>query len=235
MPGLSLEHVTVRYGARVAVRDLSLRVAPGEVFGLLGPNGCGKSTTLAVVAGERPPDEGQVCFDGRPIADDPLGYRRRLGLVPQELALFDELTAEQNLAFFGRLYGLAGALLRDRLDEALAFVRLTEHARRPARTFSGGMQRRLNLACALLHRPRLLLLDEPTVGLDIQSREAIFACLRELREGGAAMVFTTHHLDEVEQLCDRVGVMENGRLIASGPPEREGVLLALTGRSLCEL
>jgi ABC-2 type transport system ATP-binding protein len=217
MPVLSLRHVTIRYGDLVAVRDLSLDVAAGEIFGLLGPNGSGKSSTIAAVAGDHPPDEGTVRIAGRTDSESPLDYRRRLGLVPQEIALFEELTAGQNLAFFGRLYGLTGARLRDRLDEVLEFVRLAEHARRPVRTFSGGMQRRLNLACALLHRPSVLLLDEPTVGLDVQSREAIFGCLRQLRDDGAAMVFTTHHLEEAEQLCDRVGIMDHGRLIASGP------------------
>ncbi|MGL4552884.1 MAG: ABC transporter ATP-binding protein, partial [Gemmataceae bacterium] len=175
--------------------------------------------------------------------------------VPQELALYDELTARQNVRFFGRLYGLSGRALERRADEVLGFVRLTEYADRPARTFSGGMQRRLNLACALLHRPRLLLLDEPTVGIDIQSRDAIFASLRDLAADGAALVFTTHHLEEAELLCDRVGIMDGGRLLAvgtvaelcrgvpagwrlDGPHGRgaglERVFLELTGRSLRE-
>src|SRR5262245_50054449 len=218
MPVLSLHQVTIRYGDFLAVRDLSLDVAAGEIFGLLGPNGSGKSTTLAAIAGERTPDHGSIRLAGRRIDEAPTEYRRRLGLVPQELALYEDLTAEQNLVFFGRLYGLSGGHLRQRIEEVLGFVQLGEHAGRRARVFSGGMQRRLNLACAILHRPSLLLLDEPTVGLDIQSREAIFACLRQLRDDGAAMVFTTHHLEEAEQLCDRVGIVDHGQLVASGPP-----------------
>jgi ABC-2 type transport system ATP-binding protein len=139
--------------------------------------------------------------------------------VPQELALYEDLSGRDNLLFFGRLYGLSGRELRRRVDEALSFVRLVEQADRPARTYSGGMQRRLNLACALLHHPDLLLLDEPTVGLDVQSRDAIFGSLRTLRDAGRALVFTTHHLAEAELLCDRLGIMDHGRLLAMGTLE----------------
>lgn len=256
MSSLSLLSVTIRYGDHIAVNDLSLDVASGEIFGLLGPNGSGKSSTIAAIVGDQPVAGGSIRVADRCEADDPLAYRRHIGLVPQELAIFDELTAEQNLNFFGRLYGLRGGDLRQRLEEVLVFVRLSEHARRPVRALSGGMQRRINLACAILHRPSLLLLDEPTVGLDIQSRQAIFACLRELRDHGVAMVFTTHHLEEAEELCDRIGIMDEGRLVASGTvsslgatlpgwrldgphrhatPRRPGlerIFLELTGRSL---
>jgi ABC-2 type transport system ATP-binding protein len=253
---LSLDDVTLCYGGFVAVDGLCLEVQRGEIFGLLGPNGSGKSTSLSAIAGALRPAAGEIRIAGLRESDDPLAYRRCLGLVPQELALFDELTAEQNLLFFGRLYGLAGQPLRQRVAEVLEFVRLSEHARRRAGTFSGGMQRRLNLACALLHEPDLLLLDEPTVGLDIQAREAVFASLRDLRERGCGMVFTTHHLEEAESLCDRIAIMDHGRLIAQGtlaelcddgPPvassysvaaargaSLERVFLGLTGRSLRE-
>lgn len=216
MTVLLLDNVTIRYGPFVAVDQLSLAVSAGEIYGLLGPNGSGKSSTLAAIVGDRPLAAGTISMEGRREREQPLEYRRRLGLVPQEMAVYEDLTAEQNLQFFGRLYHLTGAILRERIAWALAFVRLEEQARRAVRTYSGGMQRRLNLACALLHRPRLLLLDEPTVGLDIQSREAIFGCLRRLRDEGTAMVFTTHHLAEAEQLCDRLGIMDRGRLIATG-------------------
>jgi ABC-2 type transport system ATP-binding protein len=238
---LSLQDVTIRYGARVAVAALSLEVQRGEVFGLLGPNGCGKSSTLSAIVGALAPAAGSIVVAGRRHADDPLAYRRHIGLVPQELALFEELSAEDNLLFFGRLYGLKGPVLRQRVAEALQFVRLEEQAHLRARTLSGGMQRRLNLGCALLHNPGLLLLDEPTVGLDVQSRDAIFASLRALRDQGRALVFTTHHLEEAEQLCDRVGIMDRGRLLAVGTldelctnstgPRLEGVFRELTGRS----
>jgi ABC-2 type transport system ATP-binding protein len=256
---LSLRDVTLRYGDFVAVDALCLEVGRGEVFGLLGPNGSGKSSTLSAVAGALRPAAGVIVVAGRREADDPLAYRRNIGLVPQELALFEELTAQDNLLFFGRLYGLGGPELRRRVAEALDFVGLHEQARRPVRTLSGGMQRRLNLACALLHRPALLLLDEPTVGLDVRSRDAIFDNLRALRDAGTALVFTTHHLEEAELLCDRIAIMDRGRLRAAGtlaelcaelppragrphwrldpahgPATLERVYLELTGRSLAQ-
>jgi ABC-2 type transport system ATP-binding protein len=239
---LSLHDVTLGYGGMVAVDSLCLHVRPGELFGLLGPNGSGKSTTLAAIVGALAPMTGEIRVAGRSERDDPLAYRRSIGLVPQELALYEELSALQNVAFFGRLYGLSGRLLRRRVAEVLDFVLLADQERRRVRTFSGGMLRRLNLACALLHDPALLLLDEPTVGLDIQSRDAIFARLRQLCERGTAIVFTTHHLEEAELLCDRIGIMDHGRLIAEGtvaelcegPHRLERVFLELTGRSLRE-
>jgi ABC-2 type transport system ATP-binding protein len=213
---LSVRELTVRYGPTVAVDGLSLDIAPEEIFGLLGPNGCGKSTTLAALSGDLAPAAGCIRLAGIGPTDHPLEYRRRIGLVPQELAFYEDLSGEANLLFFGRLYGMDGHLLRQRVAEVLEFVRLTELARRPARTYSGGMRRRLNVACALLHQPDLLLLDEPTVGLDLPSREAILDCLRSLRQRGAALLLTTHHLDEAQQLCDRIGILEQGRLIAQG-------------------
>ncbi len=251
---LSVQDVTIRYGDFVAVDALCLEVKAGEVFGLLGPNGSGKSSTLSAIAGALTPATGTIAVAGRHERDDPLAYRRNVGLVPQELALFEELTVEDNLLFFGRLYGLRGRELRAHVVDALRFVYLAEQARQRARTLSGGMQRRLNLACALLHEPALLLLDEPTVGLDVQSRAAIFDSLRALRDQGRALVFTTHHLEEAEQLCDRVAIVDRGRLLALGTPGElcadfadegpwgpaeataglERVFRALTGRSGCE-
>jgi ABC-2 type transport system ATP-binding protein len=240
---LSLRELTVHCGTTVAVDRLTLDVRPGEVLGLLGPNGSGKSTTLSAVAGLRTPSAGTIEVLGLRERQQPLAYRRRIGLVPQEPALCEEFTGRDNLLFFGRLYGLTGSELRRRVADALELVCLTEQAQRPARTYSGGMQRRLNLACALLHRPPLLLLDEPTAGLDLQSREVIFANLRQLRQQGCAIVFTTHHLGEVEQLCDSVGILDRGRLIALDTLQElccpvttqvttlERVYLGLTGRS----
>lgn len=213
---LTLQDLTVCYGTTRAVDGLCLEVRRGEIFGLLGPNGSGKSTTLAAISGTLTINAGSIHVCGVHPGRQPLLYRCQLGLVPQELAIYEDLSAEDNLLFFGRLYGLGGRELRRRVAEALVFVHLTEQARRPARTYSGGMQRRLNLACALLHHPPLLLLDEPTVGLDIQSRDSIFASLRALRQQGTALVFTTHHMAEAEALCDRIGIMDQGRLIAVG-------------------
>jgi ABC-2 type transport system ATP-binding protein len=216
---LSLRNLTLGYDHAVAVDDLCLEVHGGEIFGLLGPNGSGKSSTLSAIAGNLSPRAGDIRVAGIAEREQPLAYRRLLGLVPQELALFQDLSAEDNLLFFGRLYGLKGRTLQTRVASALEFVRLAEYARARPSTFSGGMQRRLNLACALLHEPVLLLLDEPTVGLDPQSRETIFNSLRTLRDRGCALIFTTHHLEEAEQLCDRVGIMARGQLLALGTLE----------------
>jgi len=213
---LSLQDLTIRYGAAVAVDALCLAIHSGEVIGLLGPNGCGKSSTLSAIVGAIAPSAGEIRVTGIKESDRPLEYRRSIGFVPQELAIYEELTSEDNLRFFGHLYGLCGAELRARVGEVLSFVRLTEHARWLARSLSGGMQRRLNIACALLHEPRLLLLDEPTVGLDIPSREAIYSNLRTLRSRGCAVVLTTHHLEEAQQLCDRIAILDRGRLLALG-------------------
>ncbi len=210
---LSVQGVTIHYGGTPAVQDLSLEVQAGEFFGLLGPNGSGKSTTLAAIAGRRRLSSGSIHVCGLCVRAQSLTFRHKLGLVPQELAFYEELTVRDNLGFFGRLYGLKGAGLRQRVEETLELTCLEEHADRLARTCSGGIQRRLNLACALLHRPALLLLDEVTIGLDLHAREAIFRSLRQLRDQGTAVVCTTHQLAEVEQLCDRIGIMDQGRMI----------------------
>lgn len=215
-PVLTLDCLSIHYGSTAAVRDLSLQVLAGEVYGLLGPNGSGKSSTLSAIAGLVRPTEGSIRLQGISPGQDPFAYRALLGYVPQELSLFEELTSCDNLRFFGQLYGLSGRALALRVAEVLEFIQLTELAQRTVRTLSGGMQRRLNLGCALLHRPPLLLLDEPTVGLDITARDGLFENLRDLRAQGCALIFTTHHLEEAEQLCDRIGLMQQGRLTAEG-------------------
>jgi ABC-2 type transport system ATP-binding protein len=215
---LRLVDVTVRYRDRLAVDRVSLDVRRGEIVGLLGPNGSGKSTTLAVAAGVIDPASGAATVEGRTRAADPAAFALRVGLVPQEPAVYDELTAVENLAFFGELYGLAGNELRRRVVRTLSRVRLTDRAHDRVATFSGGMKQRLNLAAALLHDPPVLLLDEPTAALDPAGRDALFADLTRFRDDGHAILLTTHHLDEAEGGCDRVAVLENGRLVASGPP-----------------
>jgi len=212
------DEIQVRYGLKLAVDGLSLHVMHGEILGLLGPNGSGKSSTLAVAAGILDPIAGTVRIEGLSRKDHPLEYARRVGLVPQEPALYDELSAEANLQFFGKLYQLRGDHLSDRVDWCLDMARLTERRRDRVETFSGGMKQRLNLACALLHRPTVLLLDEPTAALDPSSRDALFGTLNELREQGHAIILTTHHLDEAEHGCDRIAVLDKGKLIASGKP-----------------
>ncbi len=205
-----------RYGERVAVHDVSLQVRPGELLGLLGPNGAGKSTTISMICGITPPDAGQVWLGGTLLAQDAAAAKRRIGLVPQDLALFEDLPARLNVETFGALYGLAGDALRRRTAEVLAIVGLADRAGDKPTSFSGGMKRRLNIACALVHDPDLLLLDEPTAGVDPQSRNAIFETLAALKAAGKALVYTTHYMEEVERLADRVVIVDHGRVVAEG-------------------
>ncbi|HVU35854.1 MAG TPA: ABC transporter ATP-binding protein [Opitutaceae bacterium] len=213
---LQLQSVTKRYGSVVALDDVSLEIPAGEFFGLLGPNGAGKSTLMSLVAGLRQPESGRVVVDGTPVTQTSLDSRRALGLVPQSIALFLELTAEENLRIFGGLQGLRGATLKARVDEAFAAVQLADRRRSVVKSFSGGMQRRLNLAAALLHRPKLLLCDEPTVGVDPQSRNAIFEFLQQLNRTGVTVIYSTHYMEEAERLCSRIGIIDHGRILALG-------------------
>ena len=201
------------YGDLVAVDDVSFSIRRGEAFGLLGPNGAGKTTTIQMLVGAIQPDAGSVRLDGD---GDPsrAEVRRRIGVAPQELALYGELSAEENLAFFGRMYGLSGGPLRERVDWALEFSGLTERRRSRAATFSGGMKRRLNLACALVHGPAILFCDEPTVGVDPQSRNHIFESIEALKEQGTTLIYTTHYIEEAERLCDTVAILDQGRVLA---------------------
>ena len=204
------------YGSRAAVVDVSLSVGPGEVLGLLGPNGAGKSTSISMICGLTEPDAGQIRIGGGLLSADAMACKRRIGLVPQEIALFEELTARANVELFGALYGLSPARLRARAGEVLAQVGLSDRAGDKPATFSGGMKRRLNIACALVHDPELLLLDEPTAGVDPQSRHAIFETLLALKAAGKALVYTTHYMEEVERLADRVVIIDHGRVVAAG-------------------
>ncbi|MBV8036081.1 ABC transporter ATP-binding protein [Roseateles sp.] len=205
------------YGDRVAVQEVSLTLRPGEVLGLLGPNGAGKSTTVGMICGLTPPDAGSVTLSGGvSLASDEAGYKRRIGLVPQDIALYEELPARMNLELFGALYGMPPALIRNRADEVLAMVGLSDRAKDRPSTFSGGMKRRLNIACALIHDPEVLLLDEPTAGVDPQSRNAIFDNLERLKATGKALIYTTHYMEEAERLADRIVIVDHGRVVASG-------------------
>jgi len=215
---LSLAGVRVRYGKTLALDGLSFEVNRGEIAALLGPNGSGKSTTLAVAAGILDPEAGNVVACGIERKADPDAYARSVGLVPQEPALYEDLSAEANLLFFGRLYGLNGYDLRCRVAIALDRVRLTDRAKDRVGTYSGGMKQRVNLAIALLHDPPLLLLDEPTASLDPKTRDSLFADLHRLRDDGHAILLTTHHLDEAETGCDRIVVLNRGTIAAQGTP-----------------
>jgi ABC-2 type transport system ATP-binding protein len=204
-----------KYGDLVAVHEVSFRANPGESVGLLGPNGAGKTTTVAMIAGLLAPDRGEVRIEGDVVRGDTDPVKRKLGLVPQDLALHAELSALDNLALFGALYGMRGAALKREMGAALELVGLADRAKDRVSTFSGGMMRRLNLASALMHDPQILLLDEPTVGVDPQSRNAIFTNLEELKRRGKTLVYTTHYMEEAERLCDRIIIIDHGKVIAN--------------------
>lgn len=221
------------YGALTAVRALDLEIGAGEVFGLLGPNGAGKTTAISMLCGVLTPTRGTASIGGADIRRDAFAARRKTGLAPQELALYEDLTARENLAYFGGLYGLRGRDLADASAWALGVAGLLERAAEPVRRFSGGMKRRLNLAAGILHRPPLLVCDEPTVGVDPQSRAHIFETLRGLnRDHGTTILYTSHYMEEVQALCPRVGVMDQGRLAALDTVEN---LLRIHGQAEAEL
>ena len=242
---LEVRHLRKVYGAVVAVDDVSFSVGRGELMAVLGPNGAGKTTTISIMSGLVTPDRGEVHIGGAPLRGDTDPLKRRIGLVPQDLALYDELSAVDNLRFFGGLFGLSGRGLSSAMDAVLTLVGLVERARDRVGTYSGGMKRRLNLAAGLLHDPDVLLLDEPTVGVDPQSRNAIFDNLDELKRRGKTLVYTTHYMEEAERLADRVVIIDRGRVVADDTVDRlqgsvsatasvslEEVFLSLTGRSL---
>lgn len=216
-----------RFGERQAVDDVSFEIHAGETYGLLGPNGAGKTTTISMVCGLLERDEGEVLLDDHPIDVGAVAAKAGLGYVPQELAIYPDLTARENLRFFGQLNGLGGAGLKRRVGEVLELTGLADRADERTAQFSGGMQRRLNIGIGLLHRPHLLLLDEPTVGVDPQSRNAILESIAELGRSGMAILYTTHYMEEAERLCHRIGIIDEGRIKAEGT-RRE--LIALVGQ-----
>jgi ABC-2 type transport system ATP-binding protein len=228
---LQLRDIRAVYGSVTAVDGLSLRVHRGEIVALVGPNGSGKSTTLGIAAGALDPASGSVEIEGVDRAREPLRYASRVGFVPQDSAIYDEFTAVQNLEFFGRLHGLRGYELDSRIAKALGRSRLIDRSHHRAGTFSGGLRRRLGIAVAILPDPPVLLLDEPTAALDSASRDELFADLQRLRDEGHAMLLTTHHSDEAEQCCDRIAVLESGRLVADASPS-ELMRTRTSGRSV---
>ena len=212
---LSAEGLCKSFGDRRVVDGVSFKLQPGQTLGLLGPNGAGKSTTVAMLCGLLPPDSGRVLVEGQPLAGDADPRKRRIGLVPQELALYDTLSARANLETFAALYGLSGTTRRERVDMALGVAGLKDRAADVVATYSGGMKRRLNIACALLHEPDVLIFDEPTVGVDPQSRNAIFDVLESLKRQGRALLYTTHYMEEAERLCEHIVIMDHGRVLAA--------------------
>jgi ABC-2 type transport system ATP-binding protein len=213
-PALIVRDARKRFGAVQALNGVSFDLREGELLGLLGPNGAGKTSLIRAIAGRLRLDGGTIEVGGRPLSTG--STHTDLGIVPQELAIYPNLTARENLEVFGRLYGVPSRDLRTRVDRALDHAALADRAAEPVKRFSGGMKRRLNIVCALLHQPRIVLLDEPTVGVDPQSRERIYEMLAELQRGGVSLLLTTHHLEEAEARCERIVIVDHGKAIASG-------------------
>jgi ABC-2 type transport system ATP-binding protein len=205
-----------RFGDNAAVDGVSFTIREGEVFGLLGPNGAGKTTTISMISCLIPPSSGSVTVGGFSVSANPGKVKQALGIVPQEIALYPTLTALENLRFWGRMYGLSGALLEQRVTEALETAGLADRAKERIETYSGGMKRRINIAAGILHHPRLLIMDEPTVGIDPQSRNHILETVLQLNQSGMTVLYTSHYMEEVEFLCDRVGIIDHGSVIALG-------------------
>lgn len=237
---VSASKLVKSYGDHVAVDSLSFDIMPGETFGLLGPNGAGKTTTISMLVGLLRPDGGEVLVrksakangveSGSPM--DPR-FRQLVGIAPQKLSLYEDLTAKENLEFFGQLYGISGAALNERVSWSLDFAKLEDRKNDRISTFSGGMKRRINIAVALIHNPRILLLDEPTVGVDPQSRNHIFDCIEKLQAEGITLLYTTHYMEEAQRLCNRVAIMDHGKLLAldslDGLVQKHGGRSVVTG------
>jgi ABC-2 type transport system ATP-binding protein len=209
---IKAENLKKRYGNTIALEDVSFEVQKGETFGLLGPNGAGKTTTIQLLCGLLKPNGGTVALDGK---TDPtlVDVRLSLGMVPQTLAVYEELSAEENLRFFGKIYGLSGRRLKQRVSDCLEIAGLSQRSKERVSKYSGGMKRRLNMACSLLHEPPLLLLDEPTVGVDPQSRNSIFDTIEAMKKQGRTIIYTTHYMEEAERICDRVAILDFGKIL----------------------
>jgi ABC-2 type transport system ATP-binding protein len=233
---IQVEELRKHYGDLRAVDGISFTAEPGRIFGLLGPNGAGKTTTISCVSGLLQPTSGRVLVQGHDVVRDAKAARQHLGIVPQELALYEDLPAGANLSYWGAAYGMRGESLRARVAEVLEIIGLADRAKEPVGRFSGGMKRRLNFGCGIVHAPRVLLLDEPTAGVDPQSRMRLLDLVREQVRGGATVVYTTHYMEEAQELCDRLAIVDQGRLLAEGTLDElralagEKDLLRLTGR-----
>jgi ABC-2 type transport system ATP-binding protein len=224
---LEVKNLVKRYKNLLAVDNVNLAINEGEIFGLLGPNGAGKTTTIRVITGLAKSDSGEIKVLGKSFKEHEMDIRKNIGIVPQDIAVFDDLTAQENLHYFGRLYGLKGAELKKNIDSALEFTGLTDRRKNYPKTFSGGMKRRLNIACAIVHKPKLIIMDEPTVGIDPQSRNHILNSVRELNKMGSTIIYTSHYMEEVEELCTKLVIMDQGKVIAKGTKEELKSLVAV--------
>src|SRR5450755_3823995 len=213
---IEVEQLRKQYGDVTAVKDVTFTARTGEIFGLLGPNGAGKTTTIGCISSLLTPTAGHIRVMGHDVVRDGVAARRSIGVVPQEIALYDDLSARENLSYWGGAQGLRGAKLRDRINDVLELTGLLDRAKEPIKRFSGGMKRRLNLACGIVHEPKVLLLDEPTVGVDPQSRVRLLDLVRAEAESGTCILYTTHYMEEAESLCNRLAIVDRGKIIASG-------------------
>jgi ABC-2 type transport system ATP-binding protein len=213
---LHVNRVRKSFGKTEVVKGVTFSVEKGEAFGLLGPNGAGKSTTISMICGLLPYNEGEITVGGFSVKDRPLEIKRKIGVVPQDIALYPTMSARDNLLFWGKMYGLSGRNVKKRADEVLDFVGLHDRAKDKIETFSGGMKRRINIGAALMHKPELLIMDEPTVGIDPQSRNHILETVKELNKEGMTIIYTSHYMEEVEFLCERIGIIDHGEVIAIG-------------------
>lgn len=241
---IEVENMTKSYKGldEPVLKEINLQVNSGEIFGLLGPNGAGKTTLISILCGLRNYDQGMANIDGHDILKERNELKRLIGVVPQEIALYDKLSARENLHFFGSCYGLKGVELKDKTEHFLKHFGLEKSATRQLKTFSGGMKRRVNLIAAIMHNPKLLFLDEPTVGIDVQSRTVIVEFLKEFNRQGNTIFYTSHHMKEAENLCTQVGIIDNGKIVINGSPKQlmenhkaqhlEDVYLHMTGKDL---
>ena len=213
------------FDGQAAVDNLSFEVREGEIFGLLGPNGAGKSTTISMLSCLLGPTSGEASIDGKSVAKQPMAVKKVLGVIPQEIALYPTLTARENLHFWARMYGLSSSETKKKAEEILKIVELTDRASDRIETYSGGMKRRINIAAGLLHNPKVLLMDEPTVGIDPQSRNHILETVKKLNQDGLTVIYTSHYMEEVEFLCDRIAIMDGGKIIAQGTKDELRLLI----------
>lgn len=220
MNALEIKNLTKKFGDFIAVDNMSLSITQGEIFGFLGSNGAGKSTTINMIAGLLRSNEGEINILGKNSKKHSRFAKMNIGIVPQDIAIYEELTAYENVKFFAGLYGLRGTELKERVEEALHFVGLSDKHKSYPKNFSGGMKRRLNIACALAHRPKLIIMDEPTVGIDPQSRNYILQSVRKLNEMGSTIIYTSHYMEEVEEICTKIAIVDHGKIIAEGTKEQ---------------
>ncbi|GGH78415.1 ABC-2 type transport system ATP-binding protein [Pullulanibacillus pueri] len=228
MKVLEMKHLTRKFGDFIAVDNVTLAIDEGEIFGFLGTNGAGKSTTINMIAGLLHHTKGEIRILGKDVTKNKKFAKSHIGMVPQDIAIYEDLTAYENIQFFAGLYGLRGQKLKEQVEEALKFVGLSDKAKSFPKTFSGGMKRRLNIACAIAHRPKLIIMDEPTVGIDPQSRNYILSSVRKLNEMGCTIIYTSHYMEEVEEICSRIAIIDHGKIIAEGTKEQLKAIITNT-------